>query len=295
MALEGYSQLLNICRENVTFNHSFISIDEEANLEYTALLDNQINREHIRLLYQEQNISDYSNVIVISIGTSSTQVYDMYKVLDYYYIGSDAISNNPLQASMLLNNIYSSLFNSDDTLPYHVVICNSISYFISKSILLTKINQYNLNELCKEEDIQAINEFALVCNDYNFPTVIVGRESTNKLDNKWLRIKAQQVYPESSGYIVDFGGGGLDLHYYDHVLHQLNPIAKDKFLRNKQTEFLETIQTTNVTDTIDYILNFLIQNIKKHTNSLELNNNHQLVCYIYQTGNARQLHFTKQI
>ena len=112
-----------------------------------------------------------------------------------------------------------------------------------------------------------------------------------KFENDWMDVKKEELgreHPQGL-YMVDLGGGGPDLFYYDSAKGELSNFAKDRFLRTVQDEFIADMIQHRFEESMSF--NKLIKFLKTEVTVHALKNDiSPIICKIYQTGKARQQH-----
>jgi hypothetical protein len=158
------------------FHHEFMSLENEAKLEFESLFHsgdckcdhNSVpnathNEAVLKKLYDQFNISNLyldlqierltqsnstenavgskynSTAIVCSIGSSSTQVYCADRVIGAYYIGSSSILSNPTLIRELIRDILLTLVRLNISGP--LILTNSIGYYYERHIFLNPNSQ----------------------------------------------------------------------------------------------------------------------------------------------------------
>ena len=110
-------------------SHSFLSTKDEATMEQQQLFDSgekTINMKSIKSLLGVENSADNPEVVIVSIGTSSTQIYTDQKVIGNIFVGTSMMELNP----DLAKGMFSEIFNVTLSLGIraHIIVINSISH-----------------------------------------------------------------------------------------------------------------------------------------------------------------------
>jgi hypothetical protein len=289
----------------ISFKHEYLPLFEEARLEQTALFTAY---ENIDILLKLIHRCGYdlpmidSSLLVLSVGTSSSQWYNLDRVIGACYIGTTSLDIQPSLMDELLDHVQQSLLHHNIDMRI-MIICNSISYFTSKTLIIDGNESQRVDE--DDDDLKsAINPnlrsiaatIRLFSNKYAIFSVLKSPREY-KFSNKWIRIKAGEAFSDISNraYLVDFGGGGLDVYSYDPVTADVCNIGKDRFLLGKQDAFLDNILSSDGSKAdhhLQYILNFLLEKILEDSKTC---GSHIHSCYIYQTGKLRELFFSHRL
>jgi hypothetical protein len=261
--------------------HEFLNLSEEAALEQKSLFSDHANTLAIQTLmklYDDQDRTLASSVVVASIGTSSTQVYTANRVVAAYFIGSAALADEPERGPLLLRSLFGVLERCS-LIASPLIICDSFGYFVSETVLLQKETSETLLSKVSQDNLDAAKgvssdrpaaagdsatatagatgsgsaadkstreRHARQCqllhsmwefvNQYaNAPPVFIQAATARpKIRKSWLHMKARQLANDAKRsrgpkadsfcftgpaapegiYLVDFGGGGARLFYY---------------------------------------------------------------------------------
>ena len=199
--------------------------------------------------------------VVASVGTSSTQVYSRSSVVGAFLTGSTAMQERPSLAGEVLSQVVSAMREKGMDAP--IVLVNSIGFLVKASVnvvgvteetLLGAVNDVKLQKARGEGDAKAVlkeegvvsgavavlRELSRVAQELGLrkPCIVQSREKP-KLKGDWMDVQCARFgdrYPEGV-YVVDFGGGGPDLHFFKRG-EGLTSIDKDRSLRLGQPLFV---------------------------------------------------------
>lgn len=305
---------------NINVHHQFLPINIEAELEQKALFESSDVWETLTKIHKtiphletphDVDGHVHEGVIFISVGSSSTQVYNSKKVIGAYYIGSDAIELDPSKAMDLSANIFDSL--RDQSIDSRLwIYFNSISYFTADIIDLNRALSANQSEvstsepsavdstvsdriITKERKISiAISVLSSQALKYSITSILLPPHSY-RFSNRWLPLVVARELKErsQSAFVIDFGGGGMNINYYDAILDTMEFVGKDRFLIGRQDDFVASIcdLSSDLRDFyIEHIRQIISQNIHNHSikNSLSVTIGD---VHIYQTGKLRQTYY----
>ena len=112
-----------------------------------------------------------------------------------------------------------------------------------------------------------------------------------KLKGDWMEVQCGRFgdqYPQGV-YVVDFGGGGPDLHFFKPS-EGLSSIDKDRSLRLGQPLFVGEMLRGEYgsSEAFKGVVSFLREKIGAHAAAHGVS---PVVCKVYQTGMARQQHY----
>lgn len=319
-ALTEYSRFLSapLC-DSIEVDFSFMPLEEEAQLECKAFMEmKQKNLETIEKVVSEvlpdngDFLRNCSNLILMSIGTSSTQVHDLtHGVIGAFYIGEQALFTNPSLATVLFSKVAEQLqLHGIERVP--IILNNSIGHAAIRNILFDKETESTLSECASGYDeaqrakytslLVAIKEAAVAAGfslSQNSPCILISSKNEGKIQNRWLQIKSTLLYPNEQLYVVDFGGGGLAINYRgggDGDAGGLIKIATDRCLLGKQDLFVhQCVAAGNHITSLEIMLQIrqsLSHHILQHA---KVNDIALAKCVILQTGKLRQQHFTGSI
>ena len=295
---------------NIDIDHEYLDLSEEARLEHLAYISNDKNQDIVNDMlldigHRSSNgggSGGRNDVIIVSVGTSSTQCCNSNGVLGYYYIGSDAIHSDHSLAIDLLNKIKDIINNNDNinnNIP--IVFINSISKVINRTLyfdqsytnddLLTYINNNESNNDSNNNILQLLililNHSKLIDN----PIII----STSNIDNSWSIIKLQELYSDYLDttrhlFFIDFGGGGINLKYHNLESKETRTIDKNRMLLSYgQDKFINEVLNDTMKDTpiFESMITFISNSIIAFAKDNDIIND-KYYLKIIQTGKARQ-------
>lgn len=300
---DNYITLLkrSLSIHNIICSHEFLNIKEEARLEHVALMNND-NNDVIRDMMSDIGISvDNNNIIIVSVGTSSTQCYSYstdIPLTQYYYIGSDSILNNSALVIELLNRI-KNVIDSHSNSNHPIVFINSISKWLKKTICFNNIvNDDELISYIDSNDnnnhnsvLQVLLSLSKLSKSIENPIII----STSNIDNSWGSYKIRELYSEYMNitnhlYFIDFGGGGINLKYHNYETGISTSIAKNRILLTyTQERFINEILNNAIeySPVYESVINFIHNNIITHAKDNNISND-KYYLKIVQTGKIRQ-------
>ena len=136
----------------IIFEHYFLELEEEAAMEQQSLFSNPKNLDIVRQLLESfgEDVGEELAVIV-SVGTSSTQVYSKNHLLGAFYVGSTAIVDEPKLAVEMIHQIASACIEKGFLVP--IIFVNSIGYLVKKNILLNDLTGDDLDEYLCDKDL----------------------------------------------------------------------------------------------------------------------------------------------
>jgi hypothetical protein len=291
---------------NINVDHEYLDISEEARLEHLSYISNDKNDEIIKNMLKNLNIINDNNnedIIIVSVGTSSTQLCNKTKVLGYLYIGSDAIFHENILALSLLNKIKSIIDNNNISITTPIIFINSISKIITKTINLSKSlsNDELITYLDNKEYLDLLIKLSELSKSITNPIII----SIDNIDNSWSNVKLNELYGIYKNvttylYFIDFGGGGINLKIHNYDTNITTSIAKYRVLLTYgQEKFINEIlnKTIKETSMFESIIEFIQNNIITYSlqNNININNDDKYYLKIIQTGKSRQFAYIQSI
>ena len=325
--LEGYRQQL---AEQVAANssgiqleHEFLHQRDEAAMEQVALFGDEGNIKILTSLLSKAGYSGSAEetaahlAVVASVGTSSTQVYSKGSAVGAFLTGSTAMQERPGLAGEVLNRIVSAMKQKRIDAP--IVLVNAIGFMVKSSVnvvgaaddvLLAAVDDTKLLKAREEGDsktaskeeavvagaLAVLRELARVANELGLtkPCIVQSREKP-KLKGDWLEVQCARFgdrYPQGV-YVVDFGGGGPDLHFFKRG-EGLSSIDKDRSLRLGQPLFVGEMvrREYESSEAFKGTVSFLREKIGAHAAARGVS---PVLCKVYQTGMARQQHYLGSI
>lgn len=372
--LTHYHTIMNnpiVC--SINMEHEFLSIAEEAQLEHRSLFSNARNTQILGLVLNTFNIAYDDGVVLASISSSSTLLYNSEEILGTMYLGMDTLLEDPTRAESLLHAIFSKMHQV--LLPGPLVLCHAISEYINSSIDLTIeteesvemfINKDKLEAAMEENNQQAIKleqknmvatymilvelirqaqnienhmpVILLSCKLPSFHTIATsgpddsstcGRVQTSNssktnvspsipytLRFHWIQQKGSELigeYPHGF-YIVDLSGCHCEIFFccitgsYDfstttniareqlllqasHDRKTILSIGKSDVMKNRQEQYVHELRCLQYKSNIITKINqYITKTILIHAMSNDIA---PIVCKVFQTGLARQYHYTK--
>lgn len=294
----------------VQIEHQFLPLEEEARLEQNSFfVKNRIHNQQVlsnlcSILDISPSICDIEKVVIVSVGTSSTQVFCNEGVVCARYIGHGSLIESPELAAELFTYIFDEIRKQGLTTEC-LILSNAIGYITNKHLLLNNSqeslesfsNQSNLieaqergneTEIKKEEyEFQQQGKLLAVfanaaasplINPTNVCIVLQSRQSP-KFKYGWLESRALQLLNNQIAscngiYVVDFGGGGPVLSYCSRQKSTLDPISKDRSFRKAQQEFISAMSHRNLEESplFTHLVKFLKKNILLHFLNTESEN-----------------------
>lgn len=265
--------------------HRFLRIEDEANLERMATFSSPESIQAINNIVNEYSKMIEPEIIIASIGTSSTQIYDKNRVIGTILIGSDVLGKSKSAPSEFLL-VLSRLMKSCDCSNTVVLLCNSIGYYVPTT--------FNLSTPC---DVASnFEEFFSLLKKCGLEIIAIS-SNHNVFSNSWIPIAAKTISSLFNGdeipsnfFLVDFGGGGTKIYYVDTAASSILPVAKDKYLREVQNEFVSEVLDIQSADSqiFKHVREFLTTQICDYCVAHEIS---IAFCYILQTGKLRQAYF----
>lgn len=290
-----------------------------------SVIDNDDEAEQPLLQMDEDDRTasdedDYAAVvdhlaIVASIGTSSTQVYSRYTLIGNLQTGTLAMEADPKLAGVALQQIVKEARRKEVFAP--IVLINSINWFFEKTVNLNdKEDPSSWREALgpfKGEDLKGKNEHearsrmlvemnsAVRKLNLSRPVLLLCKKD-NKISNEWIEFKSKELSKhvdsasEEGFYIVDFGGGGPDIKFFDKASFSLEKVETKRIMLHRQQEFIaDMIMRNYESELFKKIVKALKQGILVHakTNTKKITRNKygQILCRIFQTGLTRQQHY----
>ena len=321
--LESYgTALAKNLGPKIELEHQFLSQQDEAEMERLAFFRRVENISIVQTLLSsfeyEGSVEEKESelAIVASIGTSSTQVYSKSGVIGAFLVGSTALRENPILAGELLRQIVQASESKGVRAP--IVLANSVGYFVKSSINLNAATDEVLNAVLEDETLTkaesdgdfaapaAVAKQSVAAQEclgvlkelaeesrrlgLTKPCIVQCREKP-KLKGDWLEVVSTRLgdqYPQGV-YVVDFGGGGPDLHFFKRD-EGLVAVDKDRSFRWGQREFVSEMMARRYAASAAFqkTVSFLRDRICAHA---ELHGVSPIVCKVFQTGMMRQQHY----
>lgn len=284
----------------------------EANLGHNMVIFDRLMSE---LAPDDFEFTIESDLIVASVGSSSTQIYTRRGPFGAFLMGTDKIVQEPSLAGDLVRAIILTAREKNlGHLP--IVFVNSIGFSVEKSTNLTAnlaagvrgnaVVAKGTEAQPNKDRRQWTRALNLMCDElveleFTLPCIIQDR-SRPKLKQDWLLMMCKMFYDEyglkcarqhkpmpSGIYVADFGGGGPDLQFFKGDTNELKEVRKDRSLRGGQEDFVQEMRQGKFKESTPYqsIAEFFQSAIKEHS---EVNGVSPVVVYIRQTGMARQQH-----
>lgn len=261
--------------------------------------------------------SDGDLAIVASVGTSTTQVYSKRGVLGAFLTGSTAMEADPRIAGEVLRQISAAASQAHVDAP--IVLVNSIGYLVKRSLRVDGSSEEEIREAVHDEGVvkaqesgdaallakeqaevekrvAVLMELSATCASLGLSRgCIVQSREKPRLTGDWMEVLMGRLLAANPQgyYIVDFGGGGPDLHFCSSA-GELSKVGADRSLRTCQPLFVSQIveRRYDESESFTRIVAFLREKISAHAAEHGVS---PVVCKVFQTGMARQQHFMGNI
>ena len=260
--MEEYSRRMNDFRvvslrftKPIPIRHRFLLITEEARMERESLfvLNRDANEEALRVILATVGIApSFSgggeglvDVVVASVGTSSTQVYGRQTGVGgrsgrgvaavgsaaahaaaaphaatgidvgAFFVGTDALKMQPELASELATQILAAMKQSGFSSNTPLLFVNSISFMVTRTVKLSPL-LLSLEGVCRDQSDSAVVAGLLAprCGNLDGVEMVVVAKVAGgpKLRNDWTETWMHEVKMSGATipeFVVDFGGSGM--------------------------------------------------------------------------------------
>lgn len=281
----------------------FLSHEEESNGEFKSFVNNKKNIDILKTLLDLPSLSydDFISehrCIIISMGTSSTQLWTMRECLPGVLIGSTILKTNP----EMIDQIFRYLNTRFPELP--IIMTNSISYFVKNTIDLQKSSIDEILSSINTDQTQNkffTHLFTIIDSHFHKKIIIVSKNKIDKVRYKfeygWILSHVEKQLEIKNLvfrniYAVDLGGGGPDIIFFPNKFNQ-EKVGSHRFILDKQPEYVNLLLSKKFCNKYVYqMVTYISEMIKAHALKNEIRDPRAM---IFMTGIAREQHFSDKI